>query len=128
MLVVGLMSALIGAGLYVDDSAGAAGATGVGEEIIRIGGSFFIVEQLRAGRSPQEACEIAAKRVIKLNLLSAKNRDHIYQVGFIAVNIRGECGAASVREGFEYAIYRDNENKLMESKYIIDEKFSVEDL
>jgi N4-(beta-N-acetylglucosaminyl)-L-asparaginase len=83
---------------------------------------------MKQGKSPQEACEIAAKRVIKLNLLSNKNRDHIYQVGFIAVNIKGECGAASVREGFEYAIFRDNENKLIESKYIIDEKFSVEDI
>src|SRR5438067_12308707 len=51
-------SPLIGAGLYVDDSAGAAGATGVGEEIIRIGGSVLVVESMRAGRSPQEACEI----------------------------------------------------------------------
>src|SRR5690348_7098682 len=49
-------SPLIGSGLYVDDTAGAAGATGVGEAIIRIGGSFFIVEQLRLGRSPPEAC------------------------------------------------------------------------
>ena len=56
-------SPLIGAGLYVDDEAGAAGATGVGEEIIRVGGSLFIVEQMRAGKSPQEACELAVKRV-----------------------------------------------------------------
>src|SRR5205807_9688265 len=55
-------SPIIGAGLYVDDTAGAAGATGLGEEIIRIGGSFFIVEQLRTGRSPQEACEAAVRR------------------------------------------------------------------
>src|SRR5438105_538313 len=55
-------SPIIGAGLYVDDTAGAAGATGLGEEIIRIGGSFFIVEQLRTGRSPQEACGAAVRR------------------------------------------------------------------
>src|SRR6516162_4907137 len=55
-------SPIIGAGLYVDDQAGAAGATGVGEEIIRIVGASFVVEQMRAGRSPQEACELACKR------------------------------------------------------------------
>ena len=54
-------SPLIGAGLYVDDTAGAAGGTGVGEEIIRIGGSLFIVEEMRAGKSPQEACELAVQ-------------------------------------------------------------------
>lgn len=121
-------SPIIGSGLYVDGEIGAAAATGRGEECIRSCGSFLVVEMMRLGKSPQEACEIAAKRVIKLNLLSNQNRDHVYQVGFIAVNIKGECGAASVREGFEYAIYRKDENKLLESKYIIDEKFSIKDL
>ena len=55
-------SPLIGAGLYVDDTAGAAGGTGVGEEIIRIGGSHLIVEAMRAGKSPQEACELAVSQ------------------------------------------------------------------
>jgi N4-(beta-N-acetylglucosaminyl)-L-asparaginase len=121
-------SPIIGAGLYVDGDVGAAASTGRGEECVRACGSFLVVEMMRLGKSPQEACEIAAKRVIKLNLLSNKNRDHVYQVGFIAVNIKGECGAASVREGFEYAIFRNDENKLIESKYIIDEKFSIKDL
>jgi N4-(beta-N-acetylglucosaminyl)-L-asparaginase len=121
-------SPIIGSGLYVDGETGAAAATGRGEECVRACGSFLVVEMMRQGKSPQVACEIAAKRVIKLNLLSNKNRDHIYQVGFIAVNTKGECGAASVREGFEYAIYKNNKNELMESKYIIDEKFAVEDL
>ena len=83
---------------------------------------------MRLGKPPQEACEIAAKRVIELNLLSTKNRDHIYQVGFIAINVKGEYGAASVREGFDYAICKDSKNMLIESKYIIDEKFAIEDL
>src|SRR5205085_846344 len=56
-------SPIIGAGLYVDDQAGAAGATGVGEEIIRINGSAFIVELMRGGKSPQQACELVFKRV-----------------------------------------------------------------
>src|SRR5439155_14375972 len=56
-------SPLIGHGLYVDNEAGAAGATGVGEEVIRIGGSLTIVEAMRAGRTAQEACELAVRKV-----------------------------------------------------------------
>src|SRR5437660_3491807 len=56
-------SPLIGSGLYVDNTAGAAGATGVGEEIIRVGGSLLLVEAMRAGKHPQEACEQAVRRV-----------------------------------------------------------------
>jgi len=83
---------------------------------------------MREGKSPQEACEIAAKRVIKMNLLSHHNRDHDYQVGFIAINTNGEYGAAAVRSGFEYALYKDGENSLNKSKCIIDENFSIKDL
>ena len=87
-----------------------------------------MVEMMARGMSPQEACEYAAKRVIKLNLLSHKNRDHDYQVGFIAVNVKGEYGAASVREGFEYALYSGGSSTLTKSKYVIDEKFEIKDL
>src|SRR5436305_999041 len=66
-------SPLIGSGLYVDDAAGAAGATGVGEEIIRVGGSFRVVEAMRAGRSPQEACEQAVRAV---NALAVRRGVH----------------------------------------------------
>ncbi len=121
-------SPIIGSGLYVDGDTGGAAATGRGEECVRACGSFLVVEMMRLGKSPQEACELAVKRVIKLNLLSRKNRDYSYQVGFIAINTDGEFGAASVREGFEFALYKGTENKLSESKYIIDEKFLVEDL
>lgn len=121
-------SPIIGAGLYVDGEVGGAASTGRGEECVRACGSFLVVEMMGRGMSPQEACEYAAKRVIKLNLLSHKNRDHDYQVGFIAVNVKGEFGAASVREGFEYALCAGGTNTLSKSKYIIDEKFVIDDL
>ncbi len=121
-------SPIIGAGLYVDGEVGGAASTGRGEECVRACGSFLVVEMMGRGMSPQEACEYAVKRVIKLNLLSHKNRDHDYQVGFVAVNVNGEFGAASVREGFEYALYAGGINTLNKSKYIIDEKFVIEDL
>ncbi len=119
---------IIGAGLYVDGSVGGAVSTGRGEECIRACGSFLAVEMMRLGKSPQEACEIASKRVIKLNLLSTHNRNSIYQVGFIAVNANAEYGSAAVRDGFQYALYKDGKNELHNSKFIMDEKFIVEDL
>lgn len=121
-------SPIIGAGLYVDGDVGGAASTGRGEECVRACGSFLVVEMMGRGMSPQEACEYAAKRVIKLNLLSHVNRDHDYQVGFIAVNVKGEYGAASVRQGFEYALNTKDTNTLNKSKYIIDEHFTIEDL
>ena len=121
-------SPIVGSGLYVDGDIGGAASTGRGEECIRACGSFLVVEMMRMGKSPQEACMIAAKRVVKLNLLSHKNRDSNYQVGFIAVNVKGEVGAYSVRDGFEYALYKDGKNELTKSKYVMDEHFNIRDL
>lgn len=121
-------SPIIGSGLYVDGEIGGAASTGRGEECIRACGSFLIVELMRGGKSPMEACRLACERVYKLNLLSDINRDHIYQVGFIALNVKGEYGAYSVRDGFQYALHRDGENKLFDSEYYLNEKFIIEDL
>ncbi|MCX7878336.1 MAG: N(4)-(beta-N-acetylglucosaminyl)-L-asparaginase, partial [Ignavibacteria bacterium] len=121
-------SPIIGSGLYVDGEVGGAGATGRGEECVRACGSFLVVEMMRQGKSPQEACEIAARRVIKLNLLSNKNRDHNYQVGFIAINVKGEYGAFSVRKGFQYALCSKDGNKLYDCNYVIEENFLIKDL
>lgn len=121
-------SPIIGAGLYVDGEIGGAASTGRGEECIRACGSFLIVEMMRMGLSPKEACRVACERVYKLNLLSSKNRDHIFQVGFIALNIKGEYGAYSVREGFQYAVYGDDKNILSDSDFFINEECIIEDL
>ncbi|MBS1550551.1 MAG: N(4)-(beta-N-acetylglucosaminyl)-L-asparaginase [Bacteroidetes bacterium] len=121
-------SPIIGSGLYVDGEIGGAASTGRGEECIRACGSFLIVELMRNGKTPTEACRLACERVYRLNKLSDINRDHIYQVGFIALNAKGEYGAYSVREGFQYAVCNDNENKLYDSKYFLNEKFIIEDL
>ncbi len=104
-------SPLIGAGLYVDDTAGAAGATGVGEEIIRIGGSLLIVEQMRAGKSPQEACEWACRRV---NAVAARRGVHPASVAFIALDPKGNVGAAAtLKTQFRYALGRDGKVELL---------------
>ncbi len=97
-------SPLIGSGLYVDDEAGAAGGTGVGEEIIRINGSHFVVEAIRAGRSPQEACERAVRRV---NAVAVRRGVHPAQVAFIALDPKGRVGAAcTAMTNFQYAVAR----------------------
>lgn len=90
-------SPIIGAGLFVDNEVGGATATGVGEEVVRTVGSFLIVELMRQGKSPQEACEEGVKRII------AKNKDYKdFQIGFIAINKSGETGAYCIQPGFSY--------------------------
>jgi isoaspartyl peptidase/L-asparaginase-like protein (Ntn-hydrolase superfamily) len=98
-------SPLIGHGLYVDDSAGAAGGTGVGEEVIRIGGSLLIVEALRAGKTPQEACEQAVRR---LNAVAVRRGVHPASVAFLSLDPKGRIGAACTqRTTFQYAVAID---------------------
>ncbi|MFO7846633.1 MAG: N(4)-(beta-N-acetylglucosaminyl)-L-asparaginase [Balneolaceae bacterium] len=104
-------SPIIGAGLYVDQEAGAATATGMGESIIKVCGSFLAVELMRQGRSPQEACEEVVQRLI------AKNRADIddLQAGFIAMNTEGEYGAYAVRPGFNFAMHHSDGNSMVDS-------------
>jgi isoaspartyl peptidase/L-asparaginase-like protein (Ntn-hydrolase superfamily) len=109
-------SPIIGAGLYVDDLAGAAGATGVGEEIIRIGGSLFIVEQMRAGKTPQEACELACKRA---NAAAGRRGVHPARVAFLALDPKGNVGAACTEKtDFKYAVGRGEKVELLTAKEI----------
>ena len=92
-------SPIIGAGLYVDNEFGAAGATGTGENVMRYCASFWIVQMMAQGLSPTEACahvvrEIARKDPLPMDKLS---------INFIAVNKAGEFGGAGTSEGFLYA-------------------------
>ena len=93
-------SPIIGAGLYVDGEIGGATSTGVGEEVIRNAGSFLVVELMRQGRSPQEACKEAVLRIIKRRPEASKT----LQVGFLAMNRAGEVGAYAIQRGFSYAV------------------------
>lgn len=95
-------SPIIGAGLYVDNEVGGATATGVGEEVVRTVGSFLIVELMRQGKSPQEACEEGVRRIM------AKNEGrNDFQIGFIAINKKGETGGYCVQPGFTYRTYSE---------------------
>jgi N4-(beta-N-acetylglucosaminyl)-L-asparaginase len=93
-------SPVIGAGLYVDPEVGAATATGMGEEVVRTVGSFLIVELMRQGMSPQQACEEGVRRI-----LARSKGDPDFQVGFIALNTKGESGAYCIHPGFSYRQY-----------------------
>jgi N4-(beta-N-acetylglucosaminyl)-L-asparaginase len=93
-------SPIIGAGLFVDNEIGAATATGVGEEVMKTVGSFLIVELMRQGMTPQEACEEAVNRIVKKNPEYAN-----IQVGFIALSKAGETGAYCIQPGFSYSYY-----------------------
>lgn len=104
-------SPIIGAGLFVDNEVGAATATGLGESIIRICASFLIVELMRQGRTPQEACEEAVRRLIAKN----KNIKDI-QAGFLAMNKDGEVGAYAVHPGFNFAQATLKNNVMIDSK------------
>jgi N4-(beta-N-acetylglucosaminyl)-L-asparaginase len=108
-------SPIIGAGLYVDNEIGAATATGHGEEVIRTVGSHLVVELMRQGNSPQQACEEAVKRIIKFTQNRGKSLDNI-QVGFIALNKQGEYGAYCIHGGFNFAKYDAKGNELIKGK------------
>jgi N4-(beta-N-acetylglucosaminyl)-L-asparaginase len=111
-------SPIIGAGLYVDNEIGAATATGHGEEVIRIAGCHLVVELMRQGRSPGEACTEAVNRVVKLMKIRRKELKDI-QVGFIALNKKGEFGSYCVQSGFNYAVCDATGNRLIDAEYYL---------
>ena len=106
-------SPIIGAGLFVDNEVGAATATGVGEEVIRIVGCHLVVELMRQGNSPRDACRLAVERIVKKNPARAKE----VQVGFLALNKNGEYGAYCLQKGFNYAKHDNTGNLLIDSEY-----------
>ncbi|MCA6450938.1 MAG: N(4)-(beta-N-acetylglucosaminyl)-L-asparaginase [Chitinophagaceae bacterium] len=109
-------SPIIGAGLFVDNEVGAATATGQGEDVIRICGSHLVVELMRQGHSPENACKKAVERIIRIKGNKAKD----IQVGFIAINKQGEYGGYCIQKGFNFAVcYADDKNFLVDGKYIL---------
>lgn len=99
-------SPIIGAGLFVDNEVGAATATGLGEAVIKTCGSFLIVELMRQGASPQEACEEGVMRIVK------SQEYENFQIGYIAIGKSGEIGAYAIQPGFQYALHKDGKNEV----------------
>ncbi len=107
-------SPIIGSGMYVDGGVGAAAATGRGEAVIKVCGSFLVVEYMRQGLSPEKACIKALQRIIE-----NQGGKTDFQVGFIALDITGRYGAASLEDGFDYAVADDKGNQLYRAEYIV---------
>jgi isoaspartyl peptidase/L-asparaginase-like protein (Ntn-hydrolase superfamily) len=104
-------SPIIGAGLFVDNEVGACVATGLGEMVMRTLSSFLVVELMRNGISPRQACEEAIRRIVKRN---QDFRD--FQVAVIAINKSGEYGAYAIQPGFSFAIHTQSGNELINSE------------
>ena len=110
-------SPIIGAGLFLDTDVGAAAATGLGEAVIRAAGSAMVVEVMRQGATPLEACKEIVNRISKIH----ENRpewDYL-QVGVIALNKNGEHAGYSLKKGFNYALHDSIEQKMIDAKYEI---------
>lgn len=105
-------SPIIGAGLFVDNEIGAVTATGQGEDVIRIAGSHTVVELMRQGLSPEQACKAAVERIIRIKGEKAKE----IQVAFIALNKKGETGSYAIQKGFSYALKSNKEEKMYVAK------------
>ena len=108
-------SPIIGAGLFVDNEVGAATSSGTGEEVIRICGTHLVVEFVRQGYSPEMACKKAVERIVKRDKEKAKT----LQVGFLAMNKKGQYGAYAIQKGFVFSVKSESENQIHASKYLI---------
>ena len=108
-------SPIIGAGLFVDNEVGAATSSGLGEEVIRICGTHTVVEYMRQGYTPEAACKKACERIVKRDPKKAAT----LQVGFLAINKKGESGAYAIQKGFVYSVKSNSENQIHTSKYLL---------
>ncbi|RPD95853.1 glycosylasparaginase [Aureibaculum marinum] len=111
-------SPIIGAGLFVDNEVGGAVATGLGEEVAKTVGSFLVVELMRQGKTPQEACEEAIKRIVSKPNSNYKD----FQVAYIAVNKKGETGSYSIHKNFSMSKVQDGKSENIQSDYFLKEK------
>ncbi len=110
-------SPIIGSGLFIDNEVGGAAATGMGEEIMKTAGSFLIVELMRNGLSPQEACEEAVNRIIRKN----KNFNN-FQVAYIAMDYQGNTGTYCIHSGFTMMRYQDSKNQIIKAESYLKEE------
>jgi N4-(beta-N-acetylglucosaminyl)-L-asparaginase len=102
-------SPIIGGAVFCDDEVGGACATGLGEFVMKTLGSFLIVELIRQGKSPQQACEEAVMRIVK------RYKYKEFQIGYLAINKKGETGAYAIQKGFNYTITKNGKTQVFES-------------
>ncbi|MBM3159044.1 MAG: N(4)-(beta-N-acetylglucosaminyl)-L-asparaginase [Bacteroidetes bacterium] len=105
-------SPIIGAGLFVDNQVGACVATGQGEDVIRVAGASTVVELIRHGRTPQQACAAVIQRIIQIKKERAKD----IQVAFIALSNQREIGSYAIHPGFSFAYKDAQRNELIKAQ------------
>ena len=118
-------SPIIGAGLYVDNKVGACGSTGRGEENLKNLSSFMVVEYMRMGKSPEEACLAVCKRIVdnaRAHGLKDKDGKVTFNVKFYAINKAGQFGSAAIKGPYEYSICDKNGNRHMDGGYLFENK------
>lgn len=106
-------SPIIGAGIFVDNEVGGCCATGLGEAVMKTLGSFLVVELMRQGASPQEACEEAIARIVK----NQNYQD--MQIGYLAIDKKGNHGAYAIQPWFNYALFQNGNNTLIDSPSLL---------
>ena len=109
-------SPILGSGLYVDNEVGGAGATGIGENVMRYCASFMIVEEMRRGTSPQKAIEVVIERIARKD---PRKVDEL-AINFVAINKKGEAGAAGTSRGFQYAVTDPSKSEVLDAKALTD--------
>ena len=109
-------SPLIGSGLYVDNDVGGASATGLGEDIMRYCSSFMVVENMRNGMHPEQACKALLRRILEEDPENNKNM----WIALVALNKQGEYGAAAMCKGFPFAVFADEVNVVKEGGYVVE--------
>ncbi len=115
-------SPIVGGGLYVDNEVGAAGATGLGENVMRYCGSFLVVEMMRNGASPVEACELACQRIASLDPKPLSK----LSINFVALNKAGEYGAAGTSQGFKYSVCDKTNSQVLDAKPLSEQQIGPE--
>lgn len=106
-------SPIIGSGLFIDNEIGGCVATGLGEEVVKTVGSFLVVELMRQGKSPQQACEEAINRIVSKPNSNYKD----FQVGYIAVNKKGETGSYSIHQWFSMTKFQNGKNEQIQADF-----------
>ena len=110
-------SPIIGSGLYVDNDVGAAGSTGVGENVMRYCATFLIVELMRQGMSPEQACTEVIRRIARIDPKGFKT-----DINFIALDKQGRFGAAGTSKGFKYSVTTPAESRVLDAPLITQAK------
>lgn len=116
-------SPIVGAGLYVDNDVGAAGSTGRGEAVIKTVGGHTVVEMMRSGMHPKDACLEALRRIVTYTVeprLQDEQGRPNFGVNYYAVNKNGEYGGASIFAGGRYAVSVDGSTGLEDSAYLFE--------